>query len=91
MAWPAQKEKNKDLLRVGSNLVLPLFGTVEAALQVLQQVEHLLDLGLSVSHVLHHVLQLHHAAIRFFLEEEEKNQHHQNLLDACRPHDWLHL
>lgn len=51
-----------------SYLLLPLLGVVHAALQVLQQVVHLLDLRLSVSHTLHHVLQLHHTLICFFLK-----------------------
>lgn len=55
-------------LALCSYLLLPLLGVVHAALQVLQQVVHLLDLSLSVSHILHHVLQLHHTPICVFLK-----------------------
>lgn len=56
-----------------SYLLLPLLGVVHTALQVLQQVEHLLDLSLGVSHILHHALQLHHTPIRPFLESVASN------------------
>lgn len=64
---------NLTVLTVGtvcSYLLLSLLGVVHAALQVLQQVGHLLDLSLSMSHILHHVLQLHHTLIRIFLKSE---------------------
>lgn len=51
-----------------SYLLLLLLRVVHAALQVLQLVVHLLDLRLSVSDTLHHVLQLHHTLICFFLK-----------------------
>lgn len=53
-----------------SYLLLSLLGVVHAALQVLQQVGHLLDLSLSMRHILHHVLQFHHTLIRVFLKSE---------------------
>lgn len=56
--------------RLWSHLLLPLLGAVHAALQVLQQAEHLLDLSLGVGHNLDHVLQLHHTLIRFFLKSK---------------------
>lgn len=56
--------------RLWSHLLLPLLGAVHAALEVLQQAEHLLDLSLGVSHDLDHVLQLHHTLIRFFLKSK---------------------
>lgn len=60
-----------ELAALWSHLLLPLLAVAHADLQILQQVVHLLDLSLSVSHTLHHVLQLHHALIGFFLKSGE--------------------
>lgn len=64
-----------------SYLLLSLLGVVHAALQVLQQVEHLLDLSLRVSLTLHHVLQLHHTLVRLFLQSAPLKT---NVLNKCQ-------
>lgn len=60
-----------ELAALCSHLLLTLLVAAHADLQILQQVVHLLDLSLSVSHALHHVLQLHHTLIGFFLKSGE--------------------
>ena len=64
-----------DMTEVDTDLLQALVRVVHAALQVLQQVVHLLDLCLRVSHTLHHVLQLHHTLICVFLKTNAIKSH----------------